>query len=152
MSFRLPCHLVLIFLAALEGESRYLEVRDAGESEPFLLLDAELKRELSDGQIYRRALRCLDMLSIDGQFTFTAEQPQLHCATFFIGEPEELITMDFDFVNIDCQAGDFLKAKPDQRVLIRSERAAKYADEYKILRIRAMDIRTVQGLGNRRKD
>ncbi|XP_060546643.1 corticotropin-releasing factor-binding protein isoform X2 [Pantherophis guttatus] len=49
------------------------------------------------------------MLSIEGQFTFTAEQPQMHCATFFIGEPEEFISIDFDFVNIDCQAGDFLK-------------------------------------------
>lgn len=52
---------------------------------------------------------CIDMLSIEGQFTFTADQPQLHCATFFIGEPEELITIDYDFVNIDCQRGDFLK-------------------------------------------
>lgn len=52
---------------------------------------------------------CIDMLSIEGQFTFTADQPQLHCATFFIGEPEELITIDYDFVNIDCQQGDFLK-------------------------------------------
>lgn len=54
---------------------------------------------------------CIDMLSIEGQFTFTAEQPQLHCATFFIGEPEELITIDYDFVNIDCQGGDFLKVR-----------------------------------------
>lgn len=52
---------------------------------------------------------CVDMLSIEGQFTFTAEQPQLHCATFFIGDPDEIITIDFDFVNIDCSAGDFLK-------------------------------------------
>lgn len=51
------------------------------------------------------------MLSIEGQFTFTAEQPQMHCATFFIGEPEEFISIDFDFVNIDCQAGDFLKVR-----------------------------------------
>lgn len=49
------------------------------------------------------------MLSIEGQFTFTADQPQLHCATFFIGEPEELLTIEYDFVNIDCQGGDFLK-------------------------------------------
>uniref|UniRef100_A0A8D0B7B0 Corticotropin-releasing factor-binding protein n=1 Tax=Salvator merianae TaxID=96440 RepID=A0A8D0B7B0_SALMN len=102
--------LLLLFLAALEAQSRYLEVGDAGDEEPFLLLNAELKRELStEGQFYRRALRCIDMLSIEGQFTFTANQPQLHCATFFIGEPEEIITIDFDFVNVDCQAGDFLK-------------------------------------------
>ncbi|NXW38859.1 CRHBP protein, partial [Phaetusa simplex] len=108
-AFQLQCHFVLIFLAASKGETRYLEVRDAGEDEPFLLLSEDLKRELSAGQIYRRSLRCIDMLSIEGQFTFTAEQPQLHCATFFIGEPEELITIDYDFVNIDCQGGDFLK-------------------------------------------
>lgn len=54
---------------------------------------------------------CIDMLSIEGQFTFTADQPQLHCATFFIGEPEDLITIDYDFVNIDCQGGDFLKVR-----------------------------------------
>ncbi|KAF1422622.1 Corticotropin-releasing factor-binding protein, partial [Spheniscus mendiculus] len=52
---------------------------------------------------------CIDMLSIEGQFTFTAEQPQLHCTTFFIGEPEEFITIDYDFININCQGGDFLK-------------------------------------------
>ncbi|XP_053145002.1 corticotropin-releasing factor-binding protein [Hemicordylus capensis] len=108
---RRQCHLVvLIFLAALSGESRFLEVKDAGAAgEPFLLFNAELKRELSEGQTYRRALRCIDMLSIEGQFTFTAEQPQLHCAIFFIADPEELITIDFELVNIDCRAGDFLK-------------------------------------------
>ncbi|XP_074388896.1 corticotropin-releasing factor-binding protein isoform X1 [Zonotrichia albicollis] len=89
--------------------SVFNQVRDAGEDDPFLLLSEDLKRELSAGQIYRRSLRCIDMLSIEGQFTFTADQPQLHCATFFIGEPEELITIHSDFVNIDCQGGDFLK-------------------------------------------
>jgi len=57
------------------------------------------------------------MLSIEGQFTFTADQPQLHCATFFIGEPEELITIDYNFINIDCQAGDFLKVRNLQVLL-----------------------------------
>lgn len=33
------------------------QAKEAGEDEPFLLLNAELKRELSEGQIYRRALR-----------------------------------------------------------------------------------------------
>ncbi|EMP31436.1 Corticotropin-releasing factor-binding protein [Chelonia mydas] len=108
-AFRLQCHCILIFLAALKGETRYLEARAAGEDEPFLLLSADLKRELSGRQLYHRALRCIDMLSVEGQFTFTAEQPQLHCAAFFIGDPEELITIDYDFVNIDCQGGDFLK-------------------------------------------
>ncbi|RMC16450.1 hypothetical protein DUI87_06780 [Hirundo rustica rustica] len=110
-AFQFQCHLVLIFLAASKGETRYLEVRDAGEDDPFLLLSEDLKRELSAGQIYRRSLRCIDMLSIEGQFTFTADQPQLHCATFFIGEPEELITIRYDFVNIDCRGGGLPEAQ-----------------------------------------
>nr|XP_013008294.1 corticotropin-releasing factor-binding protein [Cavia porcellus] len=55
------------------------------------------------------ALRCLDMLSLPGQFTFTAARPQLHCAAFFIGEAEELLSIRFDLVSIDCTRGDFLK-------------------------------------------
>lgn len=54
---------------------------------------------------------CLDMLSLQGQFTFTADRPQLHCAAFFISEPEEFITIDYDLVSIDCQGGDFLKVR-----------------------------------------
>lgn len=54
---------------------------------------------------------CLDMLSLPGQFTFTADRPQLHCAVFFIGEPEEFITIHYDLVSIDCQGGDFLKVR-----------------------------------------
>ncbi|PKU27701.1 corticotropin-releasing factor-binding protein [Limosa lapponica baueri] len=76
-AFQFQCHFVLIFLAASKGETRYLEVRDAGEDEPFLLLSEDLKRELSAGQIYRRSLQCIDMLSIEGQFIFTTEQLQL---------------------------------------------------------------------------
>lgn len=51
------------------------------------------------------------MLSVQGQFTFTADRPQLHCAAFFISEPEEFITIHYDLVSIDCQGGDFLKVK-----------------------------------------
>ncbi|POI30429.1 hypothetical protein CIB84_005822 [Bambusicola thoracicus] len=76
-AFQLQCHLVLILLAASKGDTRYLEVRDAGEDEPFLLLSEDLKRELSAGHIYRRSL--------------------------------QLLTIEYDFVNIDCQGGDFLK-------------------------------------------
>lgn len=56
-------------------------------------------------------LGCLDMLSLPGQFTFTADQPQLHCAVFFIGDPDEFITIHFDLVSIDCQGGDLLKVR-----------------------------------------
>ncbi|EDM10099.1 corticotropin releasing hormone binding protein [Rattus norvegicus] len=108
-NFKLQCHFTLILLTALRGESRYLEVQEAAVYDPFLLFSANLKRNLAEEQPYRRALRCLDMLSLPGQFTFTADQPQLHCAAFFIGEPEEFITIHFDLVSIDCQGGDFLK-------------------------------------------
>uniref|UniRef100_A0A5F8GDA1 Corticotropin-releasing factor-binding protein n=1 Tax=Monodelphis domestica TaxID=13616 RepID=A0A5F8GDA1_MONDO len=58
---------------------------------------------------FRLLSGCIDMLSIEGQFTFTAEQPQLQCAAFFIGEPEEVISIQYDLVSVDCQGGDFLK-------------------------------------------
>ncbi|KAM7320996.1 hypothetical protein ACRRTK_020249 [Alexandromys fortis] len=108
-NFKLQCHFLLILLTALRGESRYLEVQEAADYDPFLLFGANLKRDLAGEQPYRRALRCLDMLSLPGQFTFTADRPQLHCAVFFIGEPEEFITIHYDLVSIDCQGGDFLK-------------------------------------------
>ncbi|XP_030048152.1 corticotropin-releasing factor-binding protein [Microcaecilia unicolor] len=106
---RLQWYFILIFSAALKGESRYLEVRDAAEDDVFSLLKSNLKRDLSERQIYRRSLRCIDMLSIEGQFTFTAEKPELQCVLFLIGDPEELITVEYNFVNIDCRGGDFLK-------------------------------------------
>lgn len=51
------------------------------------------------------------MLSLQGQFTFTADRPQLHCATFFIAEPEEFITIHYDLVSIDCLRGDILQVR-----------------------------------------
>ncbi|KAE8636078.1 hypothetical protein XENTR_v10002831 [Xenopus tropicalis] len=100
--------LLLLFLAVLKGESRYIQVREAAEDALFLL-NSDFKRELSEGQIYRRSLRCIDMLSIEGQFTFQADRPQLQCALFIIGEPEEIIVIEYNFVNIDCLGGDILK-------------------------------------------
>ncbi|KAB0404454.1 hypothetical protein E2I00_001109 [Balaenoptera physalus] len=108
-TFKLQCHFILICLMALRGESRYLELREAVDHDPFLLFSANLKRELPGEQLYRRAMRCLDMLSLQGQFTFTADRPQLHCAAFFIAEPEEFITIHYELVSIDCESGDFLK-------------------------------------------
>uniref|UniRef100_A0A8C0LQF1 Corticotropin-releasing factor-binding protein n=1 Tax=Canis lupus dingo TaxID=286419 RepID=A0A8C0LQF1_CANLU len=108
-SFKLKCHLVLIFLMALRGETRYLQLREAADRDPLLLWGARLKRDLAGEPEYRRALRCLDMLSLPGQFTFTADRPRLHCAAFLIAEPEELITVHYDLVSIDCRGGDFLK-------------------------------------------
>ncbi|XP_053556429.1 corticotropin-releasing factor-binding protein [Bombina bombina] len=105
---KLHWHIVLVVLAALKGESRYIQVSDPAE-DAFVFLNSDLKRELSEGQIYRRSLRCIDMLGIDGQFTFKADQPQLHCALFIIAQPEEIITIEYNFVNIDCLGGDILK-------------------------------------------
>lgn len=55
------------------------------------------------------------MLSLQGQFTFTADRPQLHCAAFFISEPEEFITIYLDLVSMDCQGGDFLQVRRPRR-------------------------------------
>lgn len=51
---------------------------------------------------------CLDMVAVEGQFTFTAERPQLSCAAFFMAEPNEVITVEYDNVDIDCRGGDFI--------------------------------------------
>lgn len=51
------------------------------------------------------------MVAVEGQFTFTAERPQLNCAVFFIGEPSDIISIEYDSVNIDCRGGDFVKVK-----------------------------------------
>lgn len=48
------------------------------------------------------------MVAVEGQFTFTAERPQLSCAVFFMAEPNEVISVDYDNVDIDCRAGDFI--------------------------------------------
>ncbi|CAH2297242.1 corticotropin-releasing factor-binding, partial [Pelobates cultripes] len=91
-----------------QGESRYIQVKKS-PADAMFLLNSDVKRELSEEQIYRRSLRCIDMLSIDGQFTFKADRPQLHCALFIIGDPEEFVTIEYNFVNIDCLGGDILK-------------------------------------------
>lgn len=51
---------------------------------------------------------CLDMIAVEGQFTFTSERPQLSCAAFLMAEPNEVVTVDYDTVDIDCRGGDFI--------------------------------------------
>lgn len=58
--------------------------------------------------ISARPSGCLDMVAVEGQFTFTAERPQLSCAAFFMAEPNEVISVDYDSVDIDCRGGDFI--------------------------------------------
>lgn len=60
---------------------------------------------------------CLDMIAVEGRFTFTAERPQLSCAAFFIAEPNEVITVDYDGVDIDCSGGDFITVDPQRAKL-----------------------------------
>uniref|UniRef100_A0A3B5BDJ5 Corticotropin-releasing factor-binding protein n=1 Tax=Stegastes partitus TaxID=144197 RepID=A0A3B5BDJ5_9TELE len=74
----------------------------------YSLLSLAQKRE-SEDFIFRRPLRCLDMLATDGYFTFVASRPQLACAAFIIAEPSEVISLELTDVSIDCGAGDFIK-------------------------------------------
>ncbi|XP_007903572.1 corticotropin-releasing factor-binding protein [Callorhinchus milii] len=106
--FKVQLHLALLWMVILQGRGRYIEQNEIID-DVFGMLNSELKRELSEDYIYRRSLKCIDMLSLDGQFTFTADRPQLNCATFFISSPDEIITIEYNYVNIDCQGGDFLK-------------------------------------------
>nr|XP_002723067.2 corticotropin-releasing factor-binding protein isoform X1 [Oryctolagus cuniculus] len=106
---RLGCHLLLLCLCALRGRSQELELREAEDYDPFLLFGASPKRDADGEELYRRTLRCVDALSLQGQFTFTADRPQLHCAVFLIAEPGELLTVRVDRASLDCPGGDLLK-------------------------------------------
>ena len=52
---------------------------------------------------------CLDMVALEGRFTFTAARPQRGCAAFFIAEPNKVLSLVYDRVNINCRGGDFIK-------------------------------------------
>ncbi|KAJ8285562.1 hypothetical protein GJAV_G00028270 [Gymnothorax javanicus] len=108
LTFRVRLYCLLLTLSALTGEGSYLEGNEVTADRLFSLLNSEIRRELSDF-IYSRPLRCLDMLSVEGQFTFTTQQPQLNCAAYFIAEPTEVISVEYSSVDIDCRRGDFLK-------------------------------------------
>uniref|UniRef100_A0A1A8RE23 Corticotropin-releasing factor-binding protein n=1 Tax=Nothobranchius rachovii TaxID=451742 RepID=A0A1A8RE23_9TELE len=98
--------LCLISLSSRTGLTRYVEDDDASDGLYSLLLAQ--KRE-SEDFIFRRPLRCLDMLANEGYFTFVASRPQLACAAFIIAEPSEVISVELSDVSIDCTAGDFIK-------------------------------------------
>lgn len=57
----------------------------------------------------------MDMVAVEGQFTFTAETPHLSCATFLMAEPSELISVEFGRVDIDCSGGDFITVRKTTR-------------------------------------
>lgn len=51
------------------------------------------------------------MVATEGQFTFSAETPQLSCAAFFMAEPNEVISVEYESVDIDCSGGDFITVR-----------------------------------------
>ncbi|XP_047448108.1 corticotropin-releasing factor-binding protein-like [Mugil cephalus] len=107
VALRTQLFLFLISLSSRMGLSRYIEDNEASDG-LYSLLTLAQKRE-SEDFIFRRPLRCLDMLATDGYFTFTASRPQLACAAFIIAEPSEVISLELSDVSIDCSAGDFIK-------------------------------------------
>ncbi|XP_017267647.1 corticotropin-releasing factor-binding protein-like [Kryptolebias marmoratus] len=107
VALRAQLLLCLISLSTRTGFTRYIEENDAADG-LYSLLTLAQKRE-SEGFIFRRPLRCLDMLATEGYFTFVASRPQLACAAFIIAEPSEVISLELSDVSIDCSAGDFIK-------------------------------------------
>ncbi|KAJ3605667.1 hypothetical protein NHX12_027712 [Muraenolepis orangiensis] len=47
----------------------------------------------------------------------TAPRPRLACAAFFIAEPNQVFSLEYDHVDIDCRGGDFIKPVFDGWVL-----------------------------------
>ncbi|KAM9841436.1 corticotropin-releasing factor-binding protein isoform 2-T2 [Aulostomus maculatus] len=107
-TFREQLFFLLMCLSVLKGDSRYIENNEILKDELYSFFNSELKRETPEEFMYRRPLRCLDMVAVEGRFTFTAERPQLSCAAFFTAEPNEVISVEYDNVDIDCEGGDFI--------------------------------------------
>ncbi|XP_061586042.1 corticotropin-releasing factor-binding protein-like [Cololabis saira] len=107
MSAAPRAQLFLLFLSSCTGLARCVQDNDASDGF-YSFLTLSQKRE-SEDFIFRRPLRCLDMLATEGHFTFTASRPQLACAAFIIAEPNEVISVELSDVSVDCSAGDFIK-------------------------------------------
>ncbi|MED6267560.1 hypothetical protein CHARACLAT_013526 [Characodon lateralis] len=107
-TFREQLFFLLLCLSVLKGDCRYIENNDISKDELYSLFTSDPRREIPDLLMYRRPLRCLDMVAMEGQFTFTAETPQLSCAVFFMAEPNEVISVEYDSVDIDCSGGDII--------------------------------------------
>ncbi|CAB1318703.1 unnamed protein product [Coregonus sp. 'balchen'] len=89
-TFREQLFFVVLCLSVLKGDTRYIEENEITPEGLFSLLNSELKREIPEELMYSRPLQCLDMVAAEGQFTFTADRPQLSCAAFFIAEPNQV--------------------------------------------------------------
>lgn len=110
-TFREQLFLLVLSLCVLKGDSRYVENNEISQDDLYTVFNLDFKREKPDipeELLYRRSLRCLDMIAVEGQFTFTAERPQLNCAAFFMAEPNEVLSVEYDHVDIDCRGGDFI--------------------------------------------
>ncbi|KAM9794125.1 corticotropin-releasing factor-binding protein-like [Syngnathus typhle] len=108
-TFRQRLFFLLLSLCILKGNCRYIEDNDILKDEFYSFFNSELRKETAQELLmYRRPLRCVDMVAVEGRFTFTAEHPQLSCAVFFMAEPDEVVNIEYDGVDIDCQAGDFI--------------------------------------------
>uniref|UniRef100_A0A8C2YZ28 Corticotropin-releasing factor-binding protein n=2 Tax=Cyclopterus lumpus TaxID=8103 RepID=A0A8C2YZ28_CYCLU len=107
-TFREQLCLLVLCLSVLKGDSRRIENNEISKDELFSFFNSELRRETPEELMYRRPLRCLDMVAVEGQFTFTAERPQLSCAAFFMAEPNEVISVEYEHVDVDCSGGDFI--------------------------------------------
>ncbi|XP_029371983.1 corticotropin-releasing factor-binding protein [Echeneis naucrates] len=107
-TFREQLFFLVLCLSVPKGDSRYIQNNEISRDELYSFFNSELKRETPEQLMYRRPLRCLDMVAVEGQFTFTVEHPQLSCAAFFMSEPTEVISVDLDSVDIDCRGGDFI--------------------------------------------
>ncbi|CAB1332597.1 unnamed protein product [Coregonus sp. 'balchen'] len=131
-TFREHLFFIVLCLSVLKGDTRYIEENDITPEGLYALLNSELKREIPETLIYSRPLRCLDMVAVEGQFTFTADRPQLSCAAFFIAEPNQVISVEYDSVDIDCRGGDFIKGEKfpssQDHALPLMERYVDYCD------------------------
>nr|XP_040054489.1 corticotropin-releasing factor-binding protein [Gasterosteus aculeatus aculeatus] len=107
-TFREQLFFLVLSACVLKGDSRHIENNEISKDEFFSFFDSELKRETPEEFMYRRPLRCLDMVAVEGRFSFAADSPQLRCAAFLVAEPDQLITVELERVHIDCSAGDFV--------------------------------------------
>uniref|UniRef100_A0A3Q2XG87 Corticotropin-releasing factor-binding protein n=1 Tax=Hippocampus comes TaxID=109280 RepID=A0A3Q2XG87_HIPCM len=116
MSPSVRTELLFLFLSLSSRTvlSRYIEVRSTSPKPAYVVPDSQtctFRRTIPQTDyILFSTWRCLDMLAIEGHFTFVASSPQqLSCAAFIIGEPSEVIGLELSDVNIDCDVGDFIK-------------------------------------------
>ncbi|TKS84934.1 Corticotropin-releasing factor-binding protein [Collichthys lucidus] len=78
-TFREQLFFLVLCLSVLKGDSRYIENNEISKDELFSFLNSQLRRDIPEELMYRRPL-----------------------------QPDEVITVDYDSVDIDCRGGDFI--------------------------------------------